>query len=121
MARQAPEVIQPLINLRARRVRPGHNEDRCSAYLSALDQAVARDRPEYRLSGLLECEDHKPWRLRFDRSFRYRIVDLAELALEDVELTVQLRPGETIRAGDGTLMVVTEAVETPDDPPTPAS
>jgi hypothetical protein len=50
------------------------------------------------------------------RSFRYRIVDLAGLALEDVELTVQLRPGETIRAGDGTLMVVSEVVDTPDDP-----
>jgi hypothetical protein len=49
-------------------------------------------------------------------SFRYRIVDLAELALEDAELTVLVRPGETIRAGDGTLMVVIGLVETPDDP-----
>jgi hypothetical protein len=50
------------------------------------------------------------------RSFRYRIVDLADLALEDVELTIQVRAGETIRAGDGMLMVVTEVVETPHDP-----
>jgi hypothetical protein len=50
------------------------------------------------------------------RSFRYRIVDLAELLLEDTELTVQVQAGETIRAGDGRLMVVTEVVETPDDP-----
>jgi hypothetical protein len=49
------------------------------------------------------------------RSFRYRIVDLAELLLEDAELTVQVQAGETIRVGDGTLMVVTEVVETPAD------
>jgi hypothetical protein len=50
------------------------------------------------------------------RSFRYRIVDLAELLLEDAELTVQVQAGETIRVGDGTLMVVTEVVEAPADP-----
>jgi hypothetical protein len=50
------------------------------------------------------------------RSFRYRLVDLAELVLEDAELTVRVQAGETIRMGDGTLMVVTEVVETPDDP-----
>jgi hypothetical protein len=50
------------------------------------------------------------------RSFRYRIIDLVELMIEDTDLTVQVRAGETIRAGDGMLMVVTEVVETPDDP-----
>jgi hypothetical protein len=50
------------------------------------------------------------------RSFRDRIIDLAELALEDAALTVHVPLGETIRVGDGTLMVVTEVVETPHDP-----
>jgi hypothetical protein len=50
------------------------------------------------------------------RSFRYRIVDLAELVTEDAELTVHVRAGETIRMSDGTVMVVTGIVETPDDP-----
>jgi hypothetical protein len=48
-------------------------------------------------------------------SFRYRLVDLAELALDDADLTVPVRPGEANRAGDGMSMVVTEAVETADE------
>jgi hypothetical protein len=51
------------------------------------------------------------------RSYRYRLVDLRETSSEDVEFTVKIETGDTVRGGDGRLMVVVSVVEIEDEPP----
>jgi hypothetical protein len=47
--------------------------------------------------------------------YRYRLFDVQEMTAEEVEFTVQVRSGETVRAGSGRLMVVFAVVEIDDD------
>ena len=51
------------------------------------------------------------------RSYRYRLVDLRNTNSEDAEFTVKIGPGDTVRGGDGRLMVVVSVVEIEDEPP----
>ena len=51
------------------------------------------------------------------RSYRYRLVDLRNTESEDVEFTVKIGLGDTVRSGDGRLMVVVSVVEVEDEPP----
>jgi hypothetical protein len=48
--------------------------------------------------------------------YRYRLFDVQEMTTEEVELTVQVEAGETVRAGSGRLLVVFAVVEVEDDP-----
>jgi hypothetical protein len=48
--------------------------------------------------------------------YRYRLFDVHELTTEEVEFTVQVKSGETVRAGSGQLLVVFAVVEVEDDP-----
>ncbi len=48
--------------------------------------------------------------------YRYRLFDVHEMTTEEIELTVQVRSGETVRAGSGRLLLVFAVVEVEDDP-----
>lgn len=49
------------------------------------------------------------------RNFRYRLCDVHELTVEEIELTVAVTPGETVRGGDGRLMLVFAVVPVEDE------
>ena len=48
--------------------------------------------------------------------YRYRVCDVHELVLDDVELTVEVTEGDTVRVGNGRLMVVFAVVPAEDNP-----
>jgi hypothetical protein len=48
--------------------------------------------------------------------YRYRLFDVQELTTEEVEFTVRVRSGETVRSANGRLLVVFAVVEEDDDP-----
>ena len=50
-------------------------------------------------------------------AYRYRLVDLRETSSEDVEFTVKIGVGDTVRSGDGRLMVVVSVVEIEEESP----
>jgi hypothetical protein len=48
--------------------------------------------------------------------YRYRLFDVQALTTEEVEFTVRVRSGETVRSGNGRLLVVFAVVEDERDP-----
>jgi hypothetical protein len=50
------------------------------------------------------------------RLYRYRLFDVEGLTTEEVEFTVQVKSGETVRAESGRLLVVFAVVEVEDEP-----
>lgn len=51
------------------------------------------------------------------RLYSYRLVDLRNTSSEDVAFTVKVGLGDTVRSGDGRLMVVVSVIEIEDEPP----
>ncbi|MGZ4314957.1 MAG: hypothetical protein ACXVRS_03885 [Gaiellaceae bacterium] len=51
------------------------------------------------------------------RSYRYQLVDLQEMTSEDLELTVEINLGDTVRTGSGRLAIVVAVVKVEDEAP----
>jgi hypothetical protein len=47
--------------------------------------------------------------------YRYRLFDVQEMTTEELELTVEVKTGETVRAGSGRLLLVFAVVEVEDE------